>query len=49
MDSRPWLKNYPKGLPANIDVDKYPNLNIFLTEARKSLLLNRRSIVWGNH
>ena len=33
MDSRPWLKNYPKGLPANIDVDKYPNLNTFLSEA----------------
>lgn len=33
MDARPWLKNYPKGLPANIDVDKYPNLNAFITEA----------------
>ena len=32
-DPRPWLKNYPKGLPANIDVDKYPNLNGFLNEA----------------
>ncbi len=34
-DERPWLKNYPKGLPANIDVDKYPNLNAFLDEAMK--------------
>ncbi|HJW31268.1 MAG TPA: AMP-binding protein, partial [Saprospiraceae bacterium] len=33
MDSRPWLKNYPHGLPANINVDKYPNLNAFVTEA----------------
>lgn len=33
MDERPWLKNYPKGLPANIDVDKYPNLNAYLKEA----------------
>lgn len=32
-ETRPWLKNYPKGLPANIDVDKYPNLNAFLSEA----------------
>lgn len=32
-DPRPWLKNYPKGLPANIDIDKYPNLNAFLNEA----------------
>ncbi len=33
MESRPWLANYPKGLPANIDIDKYPNLNAFVTEA----------------
>ena len=33
MDSRPWLQNYPKGLPANIDVDKYPNLNTYIKEA----------------
>ena len=33
MEPRPWLNNYPKGLPANIDVDKYPNLNAFITEA----------------
>ncbi|HEY3385770.1 MAG TPA: AMP-binding protein [Saprospiraceae bacterium] len=33
MDSRPWLKNYPKGLPANIDTDLYPNLNAFISEA----------------
>ena len=32
-DPRPWLKNYPKGLPANIDVERYPNLNSFITEA----------------
>jgi long-chain acyl-CoA synthetase len=32
-DPRPWLKHYPKGLPANIDVDRYPNLNSFLNEA----------------
>lgn len=33
MEPRPWLQNYPKGLPANIDVDKYPNLNAFISEA----------------
>lgn len=33
MSQKPWLANYPKGLPANIDIDKYPNLNAFLTEA----------------
>ena len=26
MDARPWLKNYPTGVPANIDPDAYPNL-----------------------
>jgi long-chain acyl-CoA synthetase len=25
-DFRPWLKNYPAGMPANIDADQYPNL-----------------------
>ncbi len=33
MDTRPWLKNYPNHLPVNIDADKYPNLNAFITEA----------------
>jgi long-chain acyl-CoA synthetase len=32
-DSRPWLKNYPNGLAANIDITKYPNLNAFISEA----------------
>ncbi|RMG78243.1 MAG: long-chain-fatty-acid--CoA ligase [Bacteroidetes bacterium] len=31
-DLRPWLKNYPKGVPANIDPDAYPNLVAFLEE-----------------
>ena len=26
MDSRPWLKNYPKGVPANIDADAFPSV-----------------------
>ena len=25
-EQRPWLKNYPKGIPANIDPDAYPTL-----------------------
>ena len=25
-DQRPWLKNYPKGIPANIDPDAYSSL-----------------------
>ncbi len=26
MESRPWLKHYPSGVPANIDADIYPTL-----------------------
>jgi long-chain acyl-CoA synthetase len=26
MDTRPWLKNYPSGMPANIDADAFPSL-----------------------
>ena len=29
-ETRPWLKNYPSGMPANIDVTKYPTLLDFL-------------------
>lgn len=25
-ETRPWLKNYPKGIPANIDPDAYPSI-----------------------
>jgi len=38
MDDRPWLKNYPHGLPANINVDKYPNLNAFISEAMEKFV-----------
>lgn len=31
-DERPWLKNYPKGIPANIDADAYPHLVALLEE-----------------
>lgn len=30
---RPWLKHYPKNVPANIDPDKYPNLLSMFNEA----------------
>lgn len=32
MTERPWLTNYPNGVPANIDVDLYPSLNAMLDE-----------------
>ncbi|MBI5914811.1 MAG: AMP-binding protein [Bacteroidetes bacterium] len=31
-DQRPWLKNYPKGVPANIDEYAYPSLVALLDE-----------------
>ena len=34
-DERPWLKNYPKGVPANIDPDAYPNLIALLDDTFK--------------
>ncbi len=30
--TRTWLKNYPTGVPANIDVDKYPTLVDYITK-----------------
>lgn len=32
-EQRPWLKNYPKGVPVNIDADAYPNLVSMLQES----------------
>lgn len=32
-DSRPWLEQYPSGLPANIDTSKYPTLLSLVQEA----------------
>ncbi len=31
-DLRPWLKNYPAGIPANIKTDNYPSLREFVAE-----------------
>lgn len=35
-DVRPWLKNYPKGVPANIDEDKYATLVEYVNEMSKA-------------
>jgi len=32
MEERPWLKNYPKGIPANIDPDAYATLTDLFEE-----------------
>ncbi|MBX2814454.1 MAG: AMP-binding protein [Saprospiraceae bacterium] len=32
MEERPWLKNYPKGVPANIDPDVHATLLSFLSD-----------------
>ena len=31
-DLRPWLKNYPAGIPANVKTDLYPSLREFVSE-----------------
>lgn len=31
-EQRPWLKNYPKGIPANIDPDAYPSVAALIEE-----------------
>ncbi len=31
-DSRPWLKNYPQGVPANINLDQYSTIVEFINE-----------------
>lgn len=35
-DEKPWLKQYSPGVPANIDADKYENLNSFIDHALKT-------------
>lgn len=32
-EQRPWLANYPKGIPANIDVDRFPTLKALIENA----------------
>jgi long-chain acyl-CoA synthetase len=34
-DQRPWLQNYPKGIPANIDENAYPSIVDLLDETFK--------------
>ncbi|NOT38751.1 MAG: AMP-binding protein [Saprospiraceae bacterium] len=35
MDTRPWLKHYPAGVPANIDAEQYCSLIDFAEESMK--------------
>ncbi|MEM9545919.1 MAG: AMP-binding protein [Bacteroidota bacterium] len=32
MENKPWLSQYPPGIPANIDIDKYENMVDFVNE-----------------
>lgn len=36
MESRPWLKHYEEGIPANIKSDKYPNMVHFIDSVFQS-------------
>ncbi len=40
MDSKPWLANYPAGIPANIDLLQYETLLDFLQESFKKFSNN---------
>lgn len=40
MDNRPWLKNYPSGVPSNIDPTQYETLVDFLDECFKKYTSN---------
>jgi len=33
MTDRPWLKNYPEGVPANIDLNEFDTVNSFLSDS----------------
>ncbi len=40
-NQRPWLQNYPKGVPANIDENAYPSLVALLDETFKKFPNNK--------
>ena len=44
---RPWLKNYPANMPANIDADAYPNLLAILEETFKKYRYKRAFTCMG--
>lgn len=35
MENKPWLAQYPAGIPANIDIDQYENMVDFINECFK--------------
>ena len=46
-DERPWLKNYPSGVPANIDPEEYSCLIDLFEDTFKSIESKSHSPVWG--
>ncbi|MEO1712239.1 MAG: AMP-binding protein [Bacteroidota bacterium] len=46
-DQRPWLKNYPKGVPANIDPDAYSTLVAMFEETFKKYMKQPAFINFG--
>ncbi len=47
MEERPWLKNYPSGIPANIDAESYPNLLSFFGETFAKYRANTAFVCMG--
>lgn len=48
MNDRPWLKNYPANVPANIDVDQYKSLVEFLNVCFNKYASNKAFECMGN-
>lgn len=46
-EQRPWLKTYPKGIPANIDENTYPSLVALLEETFKKFPNNKAFYCMG--
>jgi long-chain acyl-CoA synthetase len=52
-EQRPWLANYPSGIPANINPDAYPNLVALIEDSfqkfrdKKAFIFMDKSITYG--
>ncbi len=52
-EQRPWLANYPSGIPANINADAYPSLVAMIEETfekfrdRKAFVYMGKAITYG--
>ena len=45
--SRPWLKHYPKGIPAEINPDVYPSIKALMEDSFRKFAGNQAFICMG--